>query len=148
MMKTNNKGFTLIELMIVIVIIGILGAVALPSYNNYVMKGYRSQGFAFVQDLANKQETYYNMTGKYGWLNQLDSVGLGVEERNGEKILTDGAIILEQRYKLTNKRGSDTFSYTLKAIGSQLNDTDCKTITIDQDWLQERSGTTEDSFCS
>lgn len=47
-MKTNQKGFTLIELMIVVAIVGILASVALPSYNSYVS---RANGSAALQQL-------------------------------------------------------------------------------------------------
>lgn len=147
-MKSANTGFTLVELMIVIVIVGLLGAVAIPSYQTYMLKSYRSQAFVFLQSLANKQETYYNMNSRYGWLANLDADGLGVEERNGTTIITDGALVLEGRYKLTNGRSNDTFWYQLKAVGTQVSDTDCKKIRIDQDWLRKRDGTNEESFCS
>ena len=52
-------GFTLIELMIVVVILSILSAIAYPSYVAYVVRGYRSEGQQWLQDFAQRQEQYF-----------------------------------------------------------------------------------------
>lgn len=59
------KGFTLIELMIVVIIIGILAGIAYPSYSQYVQRGYRTEGKSALLDLAAKQERYYMQNYKY-----------------------------------------------------------------------------------
>lgn len=56
---TKNKGFTLIELMIVVVIIGILSSIALPSYQQYTMRGNRGDGISAIQMVLDAQERYY-----------------------------------------------------------------------------------------
>lgn len=56
--KRSAKGFTLIELMITVVIVGILTAVALPSYQEYVRRGNRSAAQSFMLTVAQKQEQY------------------------------------------------------------------------------------------
>ena len=54
----RHFGFTLIELMITVVVVAILAALAYPSYQQYLARGYRSAGKQFLLDLAQSQEQY------------------------------------------------------------------------------------------
>lgn len=60
-----QRGFTLIELMIAVVIVGILVAVALPAYNDQVRKTRRAEGKAMLQQVMNHQERYYTSNNAY-----------------------------------------------------------------------------------
>ncbi len=54
----RERGLTLIELMVVVVIVGLLAAIAYPSYRNHVLKGNRASAQAFLMDAAQRQQQY------------------------------------------------------------------------------------------
>jgi len=62
-MKTMQKGFTLIELMIVVAIIAILAAIAIPQYQNYITKSQFSESQTVADGLKTPIVEYFNQTG-------------------------------------------------------------------------------------
>jgi type IV pilus assembly protein PilA len=62
-MKNVQKGFTLIELMIVVAIIAILAAIAIPQYQNYITKSQFSESQTIADGLKTPIVEYYNQTG-------------------------------------------------------------------------------------
>lgn len=56
--RSGQNGFTLIELMITVAVIGILAAVAYPSYTQYIVRANRSAAQSFMFSVNNKQEQY------------------------------------------------------------------------------------------
>ncbi len=65
MVTGNKKGFTLVELMIVVAVIGILAAIAYPSYVDSMRKARRADAKAALLQVAQKEEQFYARNGSY-----------------------------------------------------------------------------------
>ena len=65
-MKDKDKGFTLVELLVVVVIIGILAGIAIPLFLTQKQKGVDASIKSDIKNAATLQETYYIDNGSYG----------------------------------------------------------------------------------
>jgi len=120
MLSTKTKGFTLIELMIVVAIIAILAAIAMPAYQDYVMKARRSDGLKELLSLQLAQEKWRANNSAYT-----------------ENITTDlgfSDLTSPDGYYAMDIDVNDATSYTISADpqGIQAVDTACDPITIDE----------------
>ena len=116
MLYTKNKGFTLIELVIVVAIVAIIAAIALPSYRAQVRKSNRSEAHAELLRVADLQERFYLQNNTY--TTDIANVGNKPVSDNGY-------------YNIAITAADATaFSLTATAAGDQVDDAECLTITL------------------
>jgi type IV pilus assembly protein PilA len=89
-MKKIQKGFTLIELMIVIAIIGILAAIAIPAYQDYTIRSQVTEGLNLMGDLKAGVAEWYAQTGS--WPADENSLGVSSGGKTG-KYVTNVSIV-------------------------------------------------------
>jgi type IV pilus assembly protein PilA len=80
-MKAVQKGFTLIELMIVVAIIGILAAIAIPAYQDYTVRSQVTEGLNLASDMKAAVAETYAQTGSW----PLDNDAVGLSNTAGSK---------------------------------------------------------------
>jgi len=126
-------GFTLIELMITVAIVGIIAAIALPNYTEYVKRASRAEAASALLDAANKQEQFFVDNREY--TTSLSNLGMSEKTENGH-------------FKLATTVNNNAFTFTATPIaGPVKGDEDCSQLSITDTGLKGSKGSKDTEYC-
>ncbi|HEY2346455.1 MAG TPA: type IV pilin protein [Xanthomonadaceae bacterium] len=144
--RGHQRGFTLIELMIVVAIIAVLTIVAIASYDWAVTKTRRKQAAACAETGAQWMERFYTANLRY----DQDSAGVAVTTTfpPTNSLCPSGSQISTYYTVAIAAKTATTYSITATPKGIQLKrDTACKVLAIDQKGAKTDSGTSAPASC-
>lgn len=144
------RGFSLLELMIVVAVIGILAAIALPSYGDYVLRSNRTVGKTVIMRVVGQQESYFSDRKQYATtLPILSSADYG--NATTVYVKRDGAVqaanTADTIYAIT-LTGASATAYSVQAtpVNAQTKDTKCGTLTYSSAGTRTASGSATDCW--
>lgn len=132
----RNAGFSLLELMIVVAVIGILSAIALPSYNEYVTRGKIQEATAALSDMRTKMEAYYMDNRRYS--STAGGGTCGIPGGNTPTVAASKYFTYACASSSANASGDQ--AYTLTATGVAAQGMNGFVLTIDQSNTKRTTG--------
>jgi len=132
----STRGFTLIEVMITVAIVGILAAIAYPSYQSYILRSHRSEGMALLSEAAARMERYYAQNSTYATATP-NRLGL-TSTANATTVNSANGYYSLSLTTLT----ATTYSLSATPQNAQAQDTACGTLTLDSTGLRGAAGKT------
>ncbi|MEM6638703.1 MAG: pilin [Pseudomonadota bacterium] len=108
--RNRQRGFTLIELMIVVAIIGILAVIAIPAYSRYVVRSQLAEFIAISSDDRKRVSEFYQLNGTVP--TDLNEIGMVVSASRSEYFTSDTTV------NFSAGAGLITINYTLGNLGS------------------------------
>ncbi len=142
--RHRDQGFTLVELIVAMVILATLAAIAIPSYNQYVLKAHRTEAKTALMDAASLEERYFSTSSLY--TNNAMQLGYGVAGPPPSVPVGTGYYVISAITALPPVPptalipGGTPATFTITAVpapGSmQVNDTQCAVFTINSAGLQ------------
>jgi type IV pilus assembly protein PilE len=138
----HRRGFTLLELMIVLVVMAILAAIAFPSYTKYGYRARRTDGQKLLMSIASAQERYYALHNAYA---DLATIGYATTTT-----ATSEAGYYTASVNVTAVSSLDAQAYTATATpvpqGPQARDS-CGALTLTSTGTKGPAGTTSNGTC-
>lgn len=126
MSRHRHRGFTLIELIIVVAIIAILASIAVPSYESYMIKTRRATAATCLLEISQFLERFFTVNLQY----DKDAAGTGITMPDpGSQECQKN---LEGYYNFTSTVAPRTYTLQAVPINRQTKDTQCATLSIDE----------------
>jgi type IV pilus assembly protein PilE len=144
-MATNaEQGFSLIELMVTVAVLTILAAIAIPSYQSYVLKSHRTEAKTALLDLASMEERFMSTNNTYSQAPSDLGYTAGafpINTLNSYYQITQPTFVPAVPPSATSLAGTPaSYSFTATAINGQTADAACQTLTISSGGLQTATG--------
>lgn len=139
-LRRRVAGFTLLELMVVLLVMAVLAAIAIPAYNRYGYRARRPDGQKLLMAVANAQERYYALHNVYA-----DLATIGYSQTT-TATSDSGFYTATVEIGTVNSLAGQSYTATAAPTGAQAKDV-CKSLTLTNTGVKAATGVASNGSC-